>query len=73
MSWVTGNIGFHHIHHLNAKIPFYNLPNAMAEIQMLKEVSVTQWRLSDMYQNFSCHVWDENKNCLVPYSEIEMS
>ena len=30
MSWFTGNIGYHHVHHLNALIPFYRLPEAMA-------------------------------------------
>ena len=29
MHWFTGNIGFHHIHHLNVRIPFYRLPEAM--------------------------------------------
>ncbi|MEJ0001536.1 MAG: fatty acid desaturase [Verrucomicrobiota bacterium] len=26
MAWFTGNIGYHHIHHLNAKIPFIDCP-----------------------------------------------
>ena len=30
MAWLTGNIGYHHIHHLNSKIPFYRLPEVMA-------------------------------------------
>ena len=33
MAWLTGNIGYHHIHHLNSKIPFYRLPEVMATIQ----------------------------------------
>jgi len=32
MNWLTGNIGIHHVHHLNPRIPFYRLPDAMAEI-----------------------------------------
>ena len=28
MRWITGNIGYHHIHHLNVRIPFYRLPEA---------------------------------------------
>lgn len=31
LQWFTGNIGFHHIHHLSAKIPNYNLPKAYKE------------------------------------------
>jgi hypothetical protein len=30
MHWFTGNIGYHHVHHLNHRIPFYRLPEAMA-------------------------------------------
>ena len=29
MGWFTANIGYHHIHHLNAKIPFYRLPEVI--------------------------------------------
>ena len=32
LRWFTGNIGFHHVHHLNSLIPFYRLPDAMAAI-----------------------------------------
>ncbi len=31
LQWFTGNIGFHHIHHLGSKIPNYNLPKAYKE------------------------------------------
>ena len=36
MAWFTGNIGYHHVHHLNAKIPFYRLPEAMAGLELLQ-------------------------------------
>ncbi len=29
MAWFTGNIGYHHIHHLDPRVPFYRLPEAM--------------------------------------------
>ncbi len=29
LHWITGNIGYHHIHHLASRIPFYKLPKAM--------------------------------------------
>src|SRR5260221_4320394 len=32
MRWVTANIGYHHIHHLNARIPFYRLPEVIRNI-----------------------------------------
>ncbi|WP_142846942.1 fatty acid desaturase [Telmatospirillum sp. J64-1] len=38
LHWLTGYIGFHHIHHLSAKIPNYNLPRAFAEVSELQDV-----------------------------------
>ena len=34
LQFFSGNIGFHHVHHLNAKIPHYNLPRAHEEQAM---------------------------------------
>jgi omega-6 fatty acid desaturase (delta-12 desaturase) len=34
--WLTGNIGYHHVHHLNHRIPFYRLPEAMIAIDELQ-------------------------------------
>ena len=44
MHWFTGNIGYHHVHHLNARIPFYKLPEVyekMPELQQAKTTSLT--------------------------------
>jgi acyl-lipid omega-6 desaturase (Delta-12 desaturase) len=41
MQWFTGNIGYHHIHHLNERIPFYPLPEAMAAIPELQSPATT--------------------------------
>jgi acyl-lipid omega-6 desaturase (Delta-12 desaturase) len=34
-AWFTANIGYHHIHHLNARIPFYRLPEVVNAIPEL--------------------------------------
>ncbi|HTH46074.1 MAG TPA: fatty acid desaturase, partial [Candidatus Limnocylindria bacterium] len=44
MAWFTANIGYHHIHHLNSRIPFYRLPEvlkAMPELQAPKTTSLS--------------------------------
>jgi len=44
MAWFTANIGYHHVHHLNAKIPFYRLPEvvkAVPELQRPKTTSLS--------------------------------
>ena len=39
--WLTGNIGYHHIHHLSSVIPNYNLPKCFKEQPALSKY-VTQ-------------------------------
>jgi omega-6 fatty acid desaturase (delta-12 desaturase) len=58
MRWLTGNIGFHHIHHVNHRIPFYRLPEAMAAIPELQQPGRTSWRLRDIRDCLRLLVWD---------------
>ncbi len=68
--WVTANIGFHHIHHLNAKIPFYRLPEAMAAIPELQRAKITTLWPSDIVKCLRLKVWDPDKQEMVPLSAI---
>jgi acyl-lipid omega-6 desaturase (Delta-12 desaturase) len=36
LQWFTGNIGFHHIHHLESRIPNYNLPTCYEAVPELR-------------------------------------
>jgi acyl-lipid omega-6 desaturase (Delta-12 desaturase) len=55
LQWFTGNIGFHHIHHLGSKIPNYNLPKAYREnplfdvkpLTLLSSLKCLKWRVYD--------------------------
>jgi omega-6 fatty acid desaturase (delta-12 desaturase) len=55
MQWFSGNIGFHHIHHLSAKIPSYNLERAYREnplfhvkpLTLLSSLACLKWRVYD--------------------------
>jgi acyl-lipid omega-6 desaturase (Delta-12 desaturase) len=55
LQWFTGNIGFHHIHHLGSKIPNYNLPKAHKEnpffhvkpLTLLSSLKCLKWRVYD--------------------------
>jgi omega-6 fatty acid desaturase (delta-12 desaturase) len=40
-AWFTANIGYHHIHHLNARIPFYRLPEVFTKIPELNTPKTT--------------------------------
>jgi omega-6 fatty acid desaturase (delta-12 desaturase) len=58
MAWFTANIGYHHIHHLNPKIPFYRLPEAMRAIPELQCPKSTTLGPRDIYRSFQLKVWD---------------
>ena len=47
MNWFTGNIGYHHVHHLNSRIPFYRLPEAMAALEELQSPGTTSLKLDE--------------------------
>lgn len=65
MRWFTANIGYHHIHHLNAKIPFYRLPEVMECIPELQNPKSTSLSPRDIYQCLRLKVWDAQSQQLV--------
>jgi omega-6 fatty acid desaturase (delta-12 desaturase) len=69
MHWFTGNIGYHHIHHLNVRIPFYRLPEAMAAIPELQSPVITTLKPRDILESFRCCLWDEERQQTVTYRE----
>ncbi|MCA9707156.1 MAG: fatty acid desaturase [Myxococcales bacterium] len=58
MRWFTANIGFHHVHHLNAKIPSYRLPEAMIGVPELRHPHRTSFRLHDVLACLRLRTWD---------------
>ena len=69
MQWFTGNIGFHHIHHLNVRIPFYRLPEVMDAIPELQSPVTTTLSPRDIRDCFKCCIWDEDRQRVVTYRE----
>jgi omega-6 fatty acid desaturase (delta-12 desaturase) len=65
--WFTANIGYHHVHHLNHKIPFYRLPQAMAAIEELGNPGVTSLLPWDIYRCMRLKLWDVEEQKLVSY------
>ncbi len=65
LQWFSGNIGFHHIHHVNARIPNYNLPRCYAENPIFKQVTpVTFW---GSIRTLRLRLWDEKNQKLVGF------
>jgi omega-6 fatty acid desaturase (delta-12 desaturase) len=67
MAFFTGNIGLHHVHHLNPLIPFYRLPEAMAGIPELQPSFKTSLRLRDVAACFRQKLWDTDAGKMVGY------
>ena len=69
LQWFSGNIGFHHIHHLSSRIPNYNLEkchNANALFQQVKPVT-----LFSSLKSFTFRLWDERRRRLVGYRHLK--
>ncbi len=70
MHWFTGNIGYHHVHHLNSRIPFYRLYEVMQDMPELQNVGKTSWKISDMIACFKLKLWDAEKGKMIPLQEL---
>ena len=68
LQWFSGNIGFHHIHHLSPRIPNYNLERChKAELMFQAVKPVT---LFSSFKSFSFRLWDEQRGKLVGYRHL---
>jgi acyl-lipid omega-6 desaturase (Delta-12 desaturase) len=67
MHWITGNIGYHHIHHLNPKIPFYKLPLAMKAIPELQNPGRTSLWPREILRCLRLKLWDPQLNRMVDF------
>jgi omega-6 fatty acid desaturase (delta-12 desaturase) len=66
--WLTGNIGLHHIHHMNARIPNYRLPTVLKKFPELNKV--THITALESFKCISLTLWDEAEKKLVPFSKV---
>ena len=73
MEWFSGSIGYHHVHHLNAKIPFYRLREAMDAIPELQNPVITRLRLRDISDCFRANLWNPRKRCMVSYEDARLA
>ena len=71
LRFFTGNIGLHHVHHLNAKIPNYHLPGAHAACPLFTSVpTLTLW---DGLRAVRLKLWDEQSGKLVTFRQARHS
>ncbi len=66
--WLTGNIGFHHIHHLNSLIPNYNLEKCFRENKFLNKY-VTTLTFRESLKLMKHKLWDEEREKMITFLE----
>ena len=68
LQWFTGNIGFHHIHHLSPRIPNYNLERCHFSDPLFQQVKPIT--LFSSFKSISFRLWDEKKKQLVGFGAL---
>ena len=69
LRWFTGNIGVHHVHHLNSRIPYYRLQRVLRDHPELRDVGrLTLWQ---SLRSVPLVLWDERRRRLVSFRDIE--
>ena len=69
LQWFSGNIGFHHIHHLSAKIPNYNLPRCYYENSLFHVKPLT---IRASLISLSLRLYDEERKMLVGWDGLKL-
>ena len=70
LQWFTGNIGFHHVHHLNPAIPNFNLEKCHRGSPAFQRVKpVTLW---SSFNSLSYRLWDERRKKLVGFGRLRV-
>jgi omega-6 fatty acid desaturase (delta-12 desaturase) len=67
LQWFTGNIGFHHIHHLSPKIPNYKLEQCHKENP---EFQIEPLSIRMSLKSLYFRLWDEKERMLVNWNAL---
>jgi omega-6 fatty acid desaturase (delta-12 desaturase) len=67
LRWFTANIGIHHVHHLNSRIPYYRLPQVLRDHPELKAVG--RLTLVQSLRGVRLSLWCETRRKLISFKE----
>ena len=67
LNWFTGNIGYHHIHHLSPAIPNYNLKKCHHENSIFRQVKPITFMSA--FESLLLRLWDEKRGMLITFRE----
>ncbi|MBP9903713.1 MAG: fatty acid desaturase [Verrucomicrobiota bacterium] len=68
LQWFSGNIGFHHIHHLSSRIPNYYLEKCHKAEPLFQTVKPIT--LFASFKSFTFRLWDEQRRKLVGFGHL---
>ena len=69
LRWFTANIGIHHVHHLNSRIPFYRLPQVLRDHPELTQVEGRLTFLQSL-RSVRLALWCETSKKLISFREL---
>ncbi|WP_064093311.1 fatty acid desaturase [Rossellomorea aquimaris] len=69
LQWITGNIGFHHIHHLSPRVPNYYLEDVYKNHAPLQKVPTIT--LSTSLESLKFRLWNEESKTFVSFNDAK--
>ncbi len=69
LQWLSANIGIHHVHHLQSRIPFYRLPEVLRDHAYFDEGN--RMTIRESLSNARLHLWDERSRKLVSFAQAK--
>ncbi|MEO8669062.1 MAG: fatty acid desaturase, partial [Bauldia sp.] len=71
LRWFTANIGVHHVHHLNSRIPFYRLPEVLRLHPELKTIG--RMTLLESLRCVPLVLWDQRRKRLISFRQMRLN
>ena len=69
LQWITGNIGFHHVHHLSPRVPNYNLETVHETVQPLQQATTITLKTS--LESIRYKLYDPSRQKFVSFKEAK--
>ncbi|MFF3022450.1 fatty acid desaturase [Gottfriedia sp. NPDC057948] len=69
LQWITGNIGYHHVHHLSPRVPNYNLESVHNNTLPLQNVPTITLKTS--FTSLKFRLWDEETKQFVGFKDVK--
>lgn len=69
LKWFSADVGYHHVHHLNMKIPNYYLESCHYELKLNQNIVTLEW--NEIFKSIKYILWDNEKKKMITYNEFK--